>query len=67
MREKLVHGTNELHDLREQGLADIHRKSPRGLNLGNYTKMKKRVSNRHQIKLTARPCQYWLAQQINPV
>ncbi len=24
---------NELHDLREQGLADIHRKSPRGLNL----------------------------------
>ena len=58
---------NELHDLREQGLADIHRKSPRGLNLGNYTKMKKRVSNRHQIKLTARPCQYWLTQQINPV
>ena len=58
---------NELHNVREQGLADIHRKSPRGLNLGNYTKMKKRVSNRHQIKLTARPCQYWLAQQINPV
>jgi hypothetical protein len=29
--------------------------------------MKKRVSNRHQIKLTARPCQYWLTQQINPV
>ena len=26
---------NELHDLCEQGLADIHRKSPRGLNLGN--------------------------------
>ena len=43
---------NELHDLREQGLADIHRKSPRRLNLGNYTKLKKRVSNRHQIKLT---------------
>jgi hypothetical protein len=58
---------NELHDLREQGLADIHRKSPRGLNLGNYTKMKKRVSNRHQIKLTVRPCQFWLALQINPV
>ena len=30
---------NELHDLREQGLADIHRKSPRGLNLANYTGM----------------------------
>ena len=26
---------NELHDLREQGLADIHRKSPRGLSLRN--------------------------------
>lgn len=58
---------NELHDLREQGLADIHRKSPRGLNLGNYTKMRKRVSNRHQIKLAARPRQYWLSLQINPV
>jgi hypothetical protein len=39
----------ELHDLREQGLADIHRKFPRSLSLGNYTKMKKRVSNQHQI------------------
>jgi len=58
---------NELHDLREQGLADIHRESPRGLNLGNYTGMRKRVSNRHQIKLAARPRQYWHSLQINPV
>jgi hypothetical protein len=58
---------NELHDLREQGLADIYRKSPRGLNLGSYTKMKKRVSNRHQIKLTARPRHYWDSLRNNPV
>jgi len=58
---------NELHDLRKQGLADIHRKSPRGLNLGNYTKMRKRVSNRHQIKLAARPRQYWLSLQTYTV
>ena len=58
---------NELHDLSKQGLADIHRKSPKGQNLGNYTKMRKRVSNRHQIKLAARPRQYWLSLQINPV
>ena len=58
---------NELHDLREQGLADIHRKSPKGLNLGNYTGMRKRVSNRHQIILASRPRQYWLSLQINPV
>ena len=58
---------NEFHDLSKQGLADIHRKSPRGLSLGNYTGMRKRVSNRHQIKLAARPRQYWLSLQINPV
>jgi hypothetical protein len=29
--------------------------------------MRKRVSNRHQIKLAARPRQYWLSLQINPV
>ncbi|MEY3740509.1 MAG: hypothetical protein RLZZ192_1185, partial [Pseudomonadota bacterium] len=50
---------NKLHDLREQGLADIHRKPPRSLSLGNYTGMRKSVSNRHQIKLAARPRQYW--------
>ncbi len=55
---------NELHVLREQGLADIHRKSPRGLNLGNYTKMKKRVSNRHRIKLTARLCRIGLHNKL---
>ncbi len=58
---------NELHDLREQSLADIHRKSPRGLSLGNYTGMRKQVSNRHQIKSAARPRQYWLPLQIDPV
>jgi hypothetical protein len=58
---------NELHHLRKQGLAGIHRKSSRVLNLGNYTKKKKRVSNRLQIKLTARPCQFRLKLQINPV
>jgi hypothetical protein len=58
---------NELHDLSKQGLDDIHRKPPRKLSHGNYTGMGKRVSNRHQIKLTASPCQYWLTQQINPV
>ena len=52
---------NEFHDMSKQGLADIHRKSPRGLSLGNYTGMGKRVSNRHQIKLAARPRQYWLS------
>jgi hypothetical protein len=39
---------NEFHDLRKQGLADIHGKSPRGLSLENYTGMEKQVSNRHQ-------------------
>jgi hypothetical protein len=29
--------------------------------------MGKRVSNRHQIKLAARPRQYWNLLQINPV
>lgn len=58
---------NELHDLGEQGLANIHRKSQRRLILGNYTGMRIRVSNRHQLKLTARPCQYWFAKQINLV
>ena len=58
---------NELHDLRKQGLADIHRKPPRSLSLGNYTGMRKRVSNRHQIKLAARPRQYWHSIQINQV
>ena len=58
---------NELRELCEQGLADSHRKSLRGLILGNYTKMKKRVSNRHQIKLTARSCEYWNSLLINPV
>ena len=42
---------NEPHDLREQGLADINRNPPRSLSLGNYTKMKKRVSNLHQKNL----------------
>ena len=51
-------GSQSHFDLRERGRADIHRKSPGGLNLGNYTGMRKRVSNRHQIKLTFRPCQY---------
>ena len=58
---------NELHDLSKQGLADIHRKPPRSLSLGNYTGMGKRVSNRHQIKLAARPRQYWHSLRINPV
>jgi len=58
---------NELHDLSKQGLADIHRKPPRSLSLGNYTGMGKRVSNRHQIKLASRPRQYWHSLQINPV
>lgn len=44
---------NELHDLSKQGLADIHRKPPRSLGLGNYTGMGKRVSNRHQKKLAS--------------
>ncbi len=58
---------SELHDLREQGLADIHRKSPRGLNLGNYTGMKKRDLKRHQIKLAVRSCQYWRSLQSSLV
>ena len=58
---------HELHDLSKQGLADIHRKPPRGLSLGSYTGMGKRVSNRHQIKSAARPRQHWLSKQINPV
>ena len=58
---------NELHDLSKQGLADIHRKPPRSLSLGNYTGMGKRVSNRHQIKLASRPRQYWHSLRINPV
>ncbi len=40
---------NELHDLREQGLADTLRKPPSILGLRNYTVMGKRVLNRHQI------------------
>jgi hypothetical protein len=58
---------NELHDLSIQGLADIHRKPPRSLRHVNYTGMGKRVSNRHQIKLAARPRQYWHSLRINPV
>ena len=38
---------NEFHDLSKQGLADIHRKPPRVLRLGNYTRMRKRISHRH--------------------
>ncbi len=58
---------NELHDLSKQGLADIHRKPPRSLRLGNYTGMGKRVSNLQQIKLASRPRQYWHSLRINPV
>jgi hypothetical protein len=58
---------NELHELSKQGLADIHRKPPRGLSIGSYIRMKKKISNRLQIKLAARPRQYWLALQINPI
>ena len=58
---------DKLHDLRKQGLADIHRKPPRGLSLASYTGMRKQVSNRHQIKSAARPRQYWLSLQIKPV
>ena len=39
---------NELHDQSNQGHADIHRKPPRSLSLGNYKGMGKRVSNRQQ-------------------
>ncbi len=52
---------NELHDLSEQGLADIHRKFTRGLNLGNHTRISERFTNRHQFKLTSSQCQYGLA------
>jgi hypothetical protein len=39
---------NEFHDLRKQGLADIHGKSPRGLSLENCMAIRKQVSNRYQ-------------------
>jgi hypothetical protein len=42
---------NELHDLREQALPDKHMKSPSGLYLGKYSGIRKRVSNRHKIKI----------------
>ena len=58
---------DELHDLRKKGLADVHESSPRGVPLGNYPKMKNLNSNRHQIKSTARPRQYWLLLENNPV
>lgn len=51
---------DELHDLRKQSLADIHRKPPRGSSLGNCTRMWRTVSNRHQTKSTANHRQYWL-------
>jgi hypothetical protein len=64
---KVCPWSEEIHDLGNHGLADTHRRPSRSLSLGNYTGMGKRVSNRHQIKLASRPCQYWLALQINPV
>ena len=39
---------DELHDLRKQSLAKVHKKPPRGLSFGNYTRLGKQVSNRHQ-------------------
>mgnify|MGYP006170175407 CR=1 FL=1 len=38
-----------------------------GSYLGKYRKMHVQDSNRHQIKLAARPRQYWDSLQINPV
>jgi hypothetical protein len=58
---------NEPHNLRKQGIADIHRKPPRSLSPGNYSGMCKRVSNQHQIKLASRTHQYLHKLQINPV
>jgi hypothetical protein len=58
---------NESDDLRKQGLADIHGKSPRGLSLENYTGKGKQVLNRNQKKSAARARQEWLSLQIKPV
>ena len=58
---------HELHDLRKKGLADVHESSPRGVPLGNYPKMKNLNLNRHQIKSTARPRQYWFLLKNTPV
>ena len=52
---------HELHDLRKKRFADVHERSPRGCPLGNYPKMKKLNSNRHQIKSASKPSQYWLS------
>ena len=58
---------DELHDLREERLADIHGSSPGVWTLGNYTRMRVLVSNRHQNKSAARPRHHWLSEQLTPV
>src|SRR5439155_22438630 len=55
---------DKLHNLREQRLADIHGSPPRVSTPGNYTRMRIRVSNRHQIKSAARPRYYWLSTKL---
>ena len=48
---------DELHDLREQGLADMHVHPQRLSSLGKYAVLGDRSSNRHQTKSAARPRQ----------
>ncbi len=59
--------SEELHDLSNKGLANIHRKPSMSLSFVNYSGMAKRVLNRHQIKLASRLRQCWHSLQINPV
>ena len=48
---------HELHDLSEQGLADVHAHLQRLSSLGKYAVLEDRSSSRHQTKSAARPRQ----------
>jgi hypothetical protein len=58
---------NEVHDLREERLADIHGSSPGVWTPGNYTTMRVSASNRHQNKSAASRQYNWLSEQLTPV
>jgi hypothetical protein len=49
---------DEFHQLGKKCLSNIHDLTPRSSLLGKHSKMKDLNSNRHQIKLAARPHQY---------
>jgi len=58
---------HELHELRKQGLADVHEPLPKVLSLRQYPIMKDSISSRHQKISSRKAYQCWFSLKNLPV